>query len=88
MCWLLSFAETLDLGPIPPLEVGHVNHFSVELVWEEALKEANARGKGNGVIKVCLQQKDEGVGRNHSWNNCYKSVVKFKLRRLYRPLQS
>ena len=64
----------MDLGPLPPPEVGSTNHFSVELIWADVLKEANNRGKGNGVVKICLQQKDERPGRSPSWTNCYKSV--------------
>ena len=72
-------ALIVKLGPPPPPEVGSTNHFSVELVWEEALKNANHVGKGQGLVKICLQQKNDAVGRSNSWTNCYKSVDITKL---------
>ncbi|XP_076460964.1 fibronectin type 3 and ankyrin repeat domains 1 protein-like [Babylonia areolata] len=65
-----------ELGTPPTLQVGAVNHFSVELVWEDALKEANEKCKGKGPVKVILEQKDMGIGKKNSWNVVYKGMAK------------
>ena len=53
--------------PPPPI-VGKVNHFSIELYWDEALTKCNAQvKKGDGRTKVCVQEADQ-IG---SWGNIY-----------------
>ncbi|KAL8566032.1 hypothetical protein ACOMHN_062761 [Nucella lapillus] len=53
-----------------------VNHFSVELLWETALKEANQAGRGRGLVKVHLQYKDENMGHMKEWVPCYTGMAK------------
>ena len=53
--------------PAPPI-VGKVTHFSIELYWEDCLNDAMANtDKGDGRIRVCLQEHDKSA----EWGNLY-----------------
>lgn len=60
--------------PPPPI-VGKVTHFSIELYWEEALTKANnttKTKKGDGRVRVCVQEKDS----HGAWGNVYTGYSK------------
>lgn len=48
--------------PPPPI-IGKVTHHTIELYWDEALTKANyVAKKGDGRVKVCVQEKDKHGG--------------------------
>jgi len=59
--------------PAPPI-VGKVTHHSIELYWDDSMKEAmnKINAKLSGRIKVCLQEND----RNGEWGNLYTGYAK------------
>ncbi|KAK7483237.1 hypothetical protein BaRGS_00025530, partial [Batillaria attramentaria] len=63
-----------DFTRPPPPIVGKVTHYSVELYWDEALKQAHSEAvKGEGPVRITVQEQDQD---QRTWGNVYTGVGK------------
>lgn len=70
LLWLAGIFADLPT-PDPP-KCGHITFHSLEIIWEEALEQANekmAAVTGDERVKVILQQ--EAVGWSDDWSVAY-----------------
>ncbi|XP_052772405.1 fibronectin type 3 and ankyrin repeat domains 1 protein-like isoform X2 [Mya arenaria] len=69
----LNVYEEKDLPRPPPPIVGKVTHHSIELYWDEALEKIlHMCDKGEGRVRVCLQEHD----KHGEWGNLYSGYAK------------
>ncbi|XP_048746170.2 fibronectin type 3 and ankyrin repeat domains protein 1-like isoform X2 [Ostrea edulis] len=57
----------MSLSRPPPPVVGKVNHYSIELFWNDPLDKAKEEAGGKELVKVSLQEQD----RHNQWGNVY-----------------
>lgn len=70
----MASEDTSIFSTPPPALVGKVTHFSVELFWDDALKQAHSESvKGQGTVRVTVQEQDNDQS---TWGNVYTGMGK------------